>query len=163
MQINDNKILVVGMDHPNEHYSFVLNVKDLEEQSWKVKAPAMIMHAGHLNCALALKKKKEVFAISGREQVGKEKKSLTGVCELLKVKKKQWKQISDIPVAVQRASAVFVKKNKSLYVFGGRNEDDEVLDVVQKLKVKKDKWKALKIKMPMAAEWTSAVYFKKQN
>jgi hypothetical protein len=67
-------------------------------------------------------------------------------CERYVCTEKRWEAIPMLPRACECMSAV--ETAQSLYVFGGRGNDTEALDLIQKLSLVRLTWEVLEVKLP---------------
>ena len=72
----------------------------------------------------------------------------TGTVEVYDADEDFWSEVSPVPISIYAHSAAVTSQNDAIYVFGGKDEYDEVLDTVFRYTVLRDAWTLVTTQMP---------------
>lgn len=101
---------------------------------------------------------KKIYAIGGKPQYPRG--NPTDSVEVYDTDDDTWTAVSPVPITIYAHSAAATTECDVVYVFGGKDEDDEFLDTVFRYHVLRDTWTLVTTQMPKPRAFCSSYSYK---
>lgn len=123
---------------------------DIKATRWELKASMLTPRC----CFTVTVLGKRIYVIGGKPQypLG----SPTENVEVYDSDLEFWSGLSPMPVSIYAHAAAVTSESDAIYVFGGKDEDEEFLDTVFRYDIKYDSWSLVTTQMPRPCGFCSA-------